>query len=203
MVEIRRGRRRKRSRLKELLLLLALKLEGPIGRYRLKEVLSLTEHEGLVRLMLEDLKNGGYASSSRAGSELTEDGERLLRTSLDGYGIVEIRDVDLEPLNVGPESVALHVRDRWIKVRSPISMRDAAVRAGAAGGMVIRYRSGHLEVPSVYPDLSEEHPELTKELLKLFDLSNGDTLIIGLSDDRWRALEGALSAAGVLSGSAP
>lgn len=199
MADSRRGRRRKRSGLKELLLLLALKMEGSIGRYRLKGVLGLSEHEGLVRLMLAELKRGGYASASRSGCELTEEGERLLRGRLASYGIVGIGDVDLEALNVGPESVALHVRDRSIEASSLILMRDAAVRAGAAGGMVIKYSEGHLEVPSVYKDLSKEDSELTEGLLKRFDLSEGDMLIIGFSDDRWRALEGALSAARVLS----
>jgi len=41
--------------LRTLLLLLLLRKERMIGRYRLKEMLDMQRHEGVVRRMLEDL----------------------------------------------------------------------------------------------------------------------------------------------------
>lgn len=45
-----------KAELKLIPTFVTLKLNGPIGRYRLKEMLSLSEQEGIVRLMRSDLK---------------------------------------------------------------------------------------------------------------------------------------------------
>lgn len=68
----RKGKLGKRSQIKELLMLLVLSWEGPIGRYRLKHVIGLSEHEGLVKQMLADLQKQGYISARKSGCTLTE-----------------------------------------------------------------------------------------------------------------------------------
>lgn len=188
------GRRKKRTEIKELLLILALKKAGPIGRYRLKKILDLSEYEGIVRLMLTDLEGKGIISASRKGCKLTRKGESLLAKSLGAYNIAKIKQVDLRSLGLD-NSFCVHVRDHAEMIRPVAQYRDAAVRAGALGAIILKYADGILAVPNVYSDFSLEYPKLTAEILQGFDFLNGDVLILGFAGDEWKALEGALAVA--------
>ena len=189
-----RGRRKKRTEVKELLLLLALKKAEPIGRYRLKKILDMSEYEGTVRLMLSDLEKQGIISASKKGCKLTRKGESQLAESLGAYNIAKVKQVDLRPLGLD-NSFCVHVRDRAEMIRPVALYRDAAVRAGALGAIILKYADGILAVPSVYSDFSLEHPKLTAEILQGFDFLNSDVLILGFAEDEWKALEGALAVA--------
>jgi len=193
MFPIKRGKRKKRSELKVLLMLIILKLKGSIGRYRLKEMLDLSEQEGLVRLMLIDLKREDLIKTSKTGCELTPRGEEFLGDFLKKYGIVDIKEMNLEPLKIGPETFVLQIRGYSIP-ESITRLRDAAVRAGASGAVLITYEQGLLKVPTVYPSLENEHPKLAADLRETLNLSDGDVLMACFSRDKWRALEGGLSA---------
>jgi hypothetical protein len=190
----RRGRRKKRSELKEVLLLLLLRMESPIGRYRLKELLDLSDHEGLVRLMLSDLAEKGYVEADKAGCSLTESGQKLLDSILSRAGIGDVKPLALSELKLGPACVAVHVRDRAAEFRDGIEQRDAAVRAGASGATVLLFRGNAFAIPSVYPNLSAKYPDLAKRILGSFKLSDGDALIVGFAGVASKALEGALAA---------
>jgi len=179
---------------KHLLLLLAMRRVGPIGRYRLKEILDLTEHEGIVRRMLEDLESKEYISASKTGSKLTKSGESHLKKILENYCIVKISKLDMHRLGMR-NSYCIHLRDQADKIDSVLKHRDDAVRAGALGAVVILFKNGKIEVPRVYSDLSSKDPYVTDLLIKNFDLFDNDMLIIGFADDEWRALEGALGTA--------
>jgi len=189
------GRRKVRSELKELLMLLTLKLAGPVGRYRLKKMLGLSEHEGLVRLMLADLRKGGYVSSGRRGSKLTVNGEGLLEQRLKAHDIVEFKDVNMKPLKTGRFSVGVHLLGKANAIQSCMKQRDVAVRAGATGATILTLEEGLLSIPTVYRNFSSEYPNLADRIHRLFNLADGDVLIIASAEDRWRALEGALAAA--------
>jgi len=190
----------KRERtLKELLMLLLLKLEGPIGRYRLKEMMGLSEREGVVRQMLADLQKDGYVSASRPGSMLTAEGQDLLNQRLNAYNIVDIKDIDLQELKTGPTSVGIHLKGKADAIHSGIEQRDAAVRAGSTGATILMFKNGLLSIPKVYPNLSSEKPELTNQLYRAFNLTEGDALIIISAKNRWRAMEGALAATRILA----
>lgn len=82
-----RGSKKKRSDVKELLMLWILKRKSPIGRYRLKYMLGLSEHEGVVRQMLEEFQKQGYVSASRSGCVLTDRGKSFLENRLRSYYI--------------------------------------------------------------------------------------------------------------------
>lgn len=182
------GKRRQRSELKNLLLLATLSLQGRTGRYRLKNILNLSEREGVVRMMLNDLKCGGYIDVNKAGCELTEKGKTLLEK----YRIIAIKDVDLEVLGLRHRCLAIHIRGPVTK--KIIELRDTAVRAGADGAILICNEEGRLKIPTVYDDLDVKFPEMAGQLREAFNLSTGDILLVGFSEDRWRALEGALAA---------
>lgn len=180
--------------MKNLLLLIMLRLQGRMGRYRLKNMLDLSEREGVVRLMLDDLKREGYIEAGKTGCGLTERGKTLLQTLLERYGIVTIKDMDLRSLGLEGKCFVIHIRGRQAP-KKIIELRDHAVRAGADGVVLIDNEEGRLRIPTVYDDLDLDYPTAVEKLHKTFDLSIGDILLIGLSKDRWRALEGALAAA--------
>jgi len=170
-------------------------MEGPIGRYRLKDLLDLSDHEGLVRLMLSDLTQAGYVRAEKTGCSLTHSGQKLLGSILSRAGIGGVKPLDLSELKLGPACVAVHIRDRAGEFRDGIEQRDAAVRAGARGATVLQFRGNAFVVPSVYKNLSSEYPILAKRLLESFSLSDGDALVIGFAETMSKALEGALAAA--------
>ena len=188
------GKRRKRSELKTLLLLIMLKLEGPIGRYRLKEMLNLSEQEGLVRLMLADLKQESLIRTSKAGCELTSKGDELLKGTLKKHGIVEIKEMSLESLKIGSESFVFQCRGSSMPT-SVTDLRDVAVRHGSQGAILIIYDQGILKVPEVYPNLEAEHSGISVDLCRTLNLSDDDIILVSFSEDKWRALEGGLSMA--------
>lgn len=194
-----RGTRKRRLELKELLMLLLLKLEGPVGRYRLKHLLGMTEHEGLVKLMLANLRKNGHISADRLGSKLTVKGEALLDQRLKDYCIVTIEDVNIPLLKAGLVSVGIHLKGKADAIQSGMEQRDATVRAGATGATILTYKDGVLSIPKVYRDISSEYPNLTDQIHRSFSLADGDILIITSAKDRWRALEGALAAAKILA----
>lgn len=189
---------RKRSELKLILTLIILKLKGPIGRYRLKEMLNLSEQEGIVRFMLSDLKQEGFIKTGKIGCELTPEGEEFLESLLRKYGLVDIIEMNLESLKVGPENFILQIRGHSIP-KSIAELRDAAVRVGASGAVLITYERGVLRVPTVYPNLEDEYPKLVVDFHKALNLHDGDIILACFSEDKWRALEGGLSAATVLA----
>ena len=193
------GKRKRRLELKELLMLLLLKLEGPVGRYRLKHMLGMTEHEGVVKLMLADLRRNSHISADRLGSKLTVKGEELLDQRLKDYSIETIEDVNIPPLEAGLVSVGIHLKGKADAIQSGIEQRDATVRAGATGATILTYKDGVLGIPKVYRDISSEYPDLNDQIHRSFSLVDRDVLIITSAKDRWKALEGALAAAKILA----
>jgi len=75
-----------------------------------------------------------------------------------------------------------------------MEQRDNAIKAGADGATTIIVRGDRLVVPVDY-DLDKDRPEIAGEIRRLFDLNDGDVVIIGTSSDVQRAEEGALAAA--------
>lgn len=192
MNNIKTGKRKKWSDIKFILLLYMIKMEGPIGRYRLKEMLNLSEREGLVRRMLFDLKQKGFIRTFKSGSELTWKGEVLLEEISKQYEILNINEMDLKAFGIGPQSFIIHLQGQ--KILEPIvKLRDIAVKAGATGAVLLTYEKGALTVPTVYFNLALEYPTIAEKILKKFNLSEEDIIIICFSNDRWRALEGCLA----------
>jgi hypothetical protein len=181
--------------LKELLLLIALRLEGPIGRYRLKEILDLSEHEGVVRLMLSKLQLRGWISAGKLGCSLTQVGRSHLKSLMARNGIVDVTHLNADPLNTGLHSALVHLRGYADRAVAVVKHRDAAVRVGAEGATIVVFRTGLLTIPNVYPDLRSEYPEITDMLIQSFHPTEGAVFIISFSGNKWKALEGALASA--------
>ena len=188
-----------RSEVKELLMLLMLGREGPIGRYRLKKVLGLSEREGVVRQMLADLQEQGYVSASRSGCKLTSKGTALLEKGLNAHHIAAIKLFDIPLLTPGPIGVAVHLRNRANRVRSAMKVRDMAVRGGALGATVILFENDKLTVPSVSPDFFEDHPDLVEKIHEAFHLEDDDVVAVISAEEAWRGFEASIIIARTLS----
>ena len=179
--------------LKQLLSLLIIKREGPIGRYRLDDMLNLPE--GVVRGLIIDLLKGKNISTSKLGCQLTAKGEAFLKKLLVKHGITEIREFEAEPLKIAEKTIAVQVKKKARLVVSAMEQRDIAVRAGARGAILLTYQNGVLRIPTAYSNLAADHPQLTEQITHSFKLNNGDLIIISGAENKWRALEGSLAIA--------
>ena len=183
---------------KEALLLLILDREGPMGRYRLRRALDMTE--GRVRGMLTRMGREGLLEASKLGCRLTDRGRETVESWMREHGVVRVEEVDLTELGVGPHTVLIQVRGGARHVRTGVEQRDVAVRHGALGAVNITFTGGKLSVPSVYDDLSRDHPALSKAIIERFKPSEGDLLVAPFAEDRYRALEAAIAVAMSLRG---
>ena len=182
---------------KEALLLWAIQDEGYLGRYKLVSILGLPD--GITRGLLTKLARKGYLKKKRfVGSTLTTKGKNRLTKLLTDLGIREIKEIDAGTLSLAPTSIVAHIRDKSATVRSGIEQRDAAIKSGAAGAITIIFQDGKLLLPPDRFDLSTKNPTLTDQAKKQFQLLDGDVLVIGSANDRWRAVEGVLGAAQTL-----
>lgn len=195
----RKGKLGKRSQIKELLMLLVLSWEGPIGRYRLKHVIGLSEHEGLVKQMLADLQKQGYISARKSGCTLTEKGKTLLKERLESLHIVDIKPFDFPLLKAGYVSIGLHLQNTVNKIESAMETRDIAIRGGATGATIILFKEQKLSVPSVNPDFLSENPSLVKKIQDSFNLEDNDVVAIVSAENEWRGFEASITMAKALS----
>ena len=180
--------------LRTLLLLLLLRKERMIGRYRLKEMLDMQRHEGVVRRMLEDLIERRWVRPTRSGCVLTERGEEMVTKLLQEGGVVHVGQIDLREANIGPESAVIQLRNRRI-AGSILTLRDTAVKVGARGAVILTYKNGELGDPLTYRNLSTRHPEITGTLERSLKLLENDIVMVGFADTYPRALEGVLAVA--------
>jgi len=178
--------------LKTLLLLLLLRKERMVGRYRLKDMLGMHQHEGVVRRMLENLARRQWIRPTRSGCTLTEMGQGQVATLLQERGIVDAERIDLRGANIGPESALVRLRNKRI-TGSILVLRDVAVKVGAKGAVILTYKNGELGDLLAYRDLSSRHPEVTQRLEKSLELLEEDIVVVGFANTYPRALEGALA----------
>jgi hypothetical protein len=142
--------------------------------------------------MLTDLKQQGYLKSSKSGSELTKMGHGYIETLFKKYDILDLQEVNLRLFGIDANSFIIHLQNHSIP-KPVVELRDIAVKAGASGSIIVLFKNDRFIVPTVYSDLSLEHPDLAKILLYSFELSDENILIICFSKNKWRALEGCLA----------
>jgi len=182
---------------KEALLLLAIRGERYLGRYKLVSIIGLPD--GVTRGLLLKLARKDYVSTQKfVGRSLTSKGEKRLLELLTKLNVHAIKELEVDDLSLGPKSVVAHVRDGARSVRSGIEQRDAAIKAGAAGAITIIYHDGKFLLPPDRFDISDKNQAISDRLRKEFELSEGDALVIGSGEDKWKAMEGAIAAASTL-----
>ncbi|RLF21823.1 MAG: hypothetical protein DRN15_10500 [Thermoprotei archaeon] len=178
---------------KLLTLLLFIKEEGPVGRYRASQALGVSE--GVMRGLLKRMAEDGIVQVMRAGVMLTPKGQRVIDELLSEVGILDVKEVDLRPLSPGKLNVVAHIKRCGDKVTNGMRERDTAVRHGAEGAIIMVVKRNRLEVPSVYDDLKNVYPDLANRLFSLFKLNDRDVLVATFDNDRWLLIEATIAVA--------
>ena len=145
--------------------------------------------EGSMRTIVDYLRDENLIDVKQTGVKITKKGlEYIVRLPLQVYTL------DVPDISLGQQSVAVLVKGASSKIGSGMEQRDNAIKAGADGATTIIVQGDRLTVPVDY-DLDKDRPEIAAAIRRLFDLSDGDVVIIGSSSDVQRAEEGALAAA--------
>jgi predicted transcriptional regulator len=168
--------------------------EKAIGRSRLAE--NLEVGEGVMRSVIERLKDAGLIETSKAGCTLTNKGLRLWRE----YKSVFKKKVEIgkNELALAQYNLAILIKNRGHKIKSGVEQRDAAVMAGARGATTILVKEGRLIIPSVSNIVVKDFPKAANQITKNFELEENDVIIIGSADSLGKAEYGTLAAAWTL-----
>ena len=158
---------------------------GPVGRKALAEILQIGE--GSTRTILDKMIREGSVENTRRGAVLTERGSKRLAS----MGVVT-GPVEIEGLTLGKHNCAVLVKGLADTVKLGCEQRDEAVRAGAIGATTLVVRNGKIVFPGDddYPD-----QEMLSPLRRLFEVEDGDLVIIGSAFSYEAAEKGAVSAA--------
>ena len=157
------------------------------GRKQLADLVGLGE--GSMRTIVGWMREKGLVSVKQTGVRITNTGLEFFSTLP-----VHVKGMQSSDISVGSCNVAVLVRGGTEDVGSGIEQRDAAIKAGADGATTIVVKGGRLIVPTDY-DLDRENPDLASSIRDLFELKDGDVIIVGSATSRKIAEEGALAAA--------
>jgi len=171
-------------------LILYLGKESPVGRKRLSSKLELGE--GVVRNMLSRLEKAGIIKITKEGCVLTPEGLRMYEEI--SSVLIEKGQVDIPIPWSHPYNYVIVLKKRSHLVRIGLEQRDAAVRAGAEGAIVMTYVNNELHMPGV-SILSIERPDFASQVIEKVRPEEGDVIIIAGAKDYRRAKYGALAAA--------
>jgi hypothetical protein len=157
------------------------------GRKQLAELVGVGE--GSMRTILGWMREKGLASVKQTGVRITNTGLEFFSRLP-----VHVKNMESSDISVGSCNVAVLVRGRGEEIGNGIEQRDAAKKAGADGATTIIVKGGRLVVPTDY-DLDVEDPGLASLMKGLFELKDGDVIIVGSATSRKIAEGGALAAA--------
>lgn len=165
-----------------------------IGRAKLSRELALGE--GSTRTLINRLTNGGLATSTKRGIQLTIDGLSILGELQRNFPRGAV--VPRSSITVGPHNFGILVRNGGHKVRSGIEQRDAAVRAGAVGAVTLLFKSGLLYAPPMSKFAAKGWEETARKMLEIFNPKESDAIVICGAESVRKAEDGARAAAQTL-----
>ncbi|MBI0584122.1 MAG: DUF4443 domain-containing protein [Methanomassiliicoccus sp.] len=145
--------------------------------------------EGSMRTILDHLREEGLVDIKQTGIKISKKGQEFI-----GQFPLQVYVLDAPDITLGQCSVAVQVKGAASRIGSGMEQRDQAIKAGADGATTIVVKGEKLTVPVDY-DLDTDRPEIAGAIRRLFDLTDGDVIIIGTSADLQQAEEGALAAA--------
>ena len=169
--------------------------EKPIGRAGLSGKLQLGE--GATRTLIDRLQIERLIKISRAGCELTKDGLSILKDLKSRFP--KKMKVPASSITVGPYNFGILIKNVATKVKNGIEQRDSAVRAGASGAVTLIFQQGRLFMPPPAKTESKEWPEISRQLLELFQPEENDVIIVGGADTEEKAEQGARAASWTLA----
>ncbi|MCG2864326.1 hypothetical protein B7L70_01570 [Vulcanisaeta sp. EB80] len=120
-------------------ILLALKRHGRMGRYSLSSITGIGE--GVVRRVLNELREQGAIRVMKGGAELTSRGEEILSAMLSNAGIVIINEDEefAKVFNCGCKRCYALVTRRSFDESDVVRLRDIAIKNGADAVLFLRY----------------------------------------------------------------
>lgn len=145
--------------------------------------------EGSIRTILDFLRDKGFIEVRQTGIQITKSGSYFL----EGIPLM-VERLPSTDMSLSDNNVAVQVKGSANMVVSGIQQRDSAIKAGADGATTIVIKEGNLIIPPEY-DLDLEQPVDARVLRKLFDLREGDVIIIGTAKNFDDAENGAVAAA--------
>ena len=157
-----------------------------IGRKELSAKLAIGE--GSTRKLIAYLEEKDWAACTRQGISLTGSGFQLL----DSIGL-EAAEVKAGELTVGDKDFAIRLMGASNLVGKGIHQRDEAMKVGASGASTFIFKA-KLKFSDDY-DAASVDKSATQLIIELFQLSDGDVLIIGSATDISMAQDGAFAAA--------
>jgi predicted transcriptional regulator len=165
-----------------------------IGRSKLAEELGVGE--GVMRTMINRLKDADLITTSKLGSTLTSKGLKLWNE----YKMVFRRKVEIgkNELTLADYNVAILVKNRGHKVKSGMKQRDAAIMVGARGATTIMFKGERLIIPSVSDNMTKDFPKVANQMVRLLQPGENDVIVVGSADSLVKAEYGALAAAWTL-----
>jgi hypothetical protein len=160
-------------------------MQGPVGRKALADALQIGE--GSTRTILDKMIREGSVENTRRGAVLTERGHKRLESS----GVFT-QPVELDGITLGKHNCAVLVKGMAERIKLGCEQRDEAVRAGAIGATTLVVQDGKVVFPGDenFPDQEGVAP-----LKKVFELEDGDAIIIGSAFSYEAAEKGAVTAA--------
>ena len=164
-----------------------LKLSWGIGRQELAKELALGE--GTVRTILGILKSKKLISSNKKGHFLSKKGSDMLYEIM--LSVSMPKAVTAKTLYPEYKKVGVHIKNAPA-LKEIYKLRDIAVKNGAEVALILKFQN-RLYAPEA--GIEQDFEKLEEH----FDLRNGDVLIIGFSDNKRYAENGALSIAVELS----
>ncbi len=158
--------------------------ESPIGRKKLATLLGIGE--GSTRTILNLLQEGGHILIRKNGVSLTMDGKRVWNSVE-----MDVAPLEVGALTIGKVDCAVRIPKAANMVKYGCEERDIAIKSGAVGATTLVYTNGILMFPGNDYPLDAKSDRAVKGL---FNLNNGDAIIIGTGNDYNSAEEGAVTA---------
>lgn len=151
-----------------------------LGRRRLAERMGVGEM--IVRRELERLRQSGWVQCDRSGCRLTQAGERRFAPVLPP--VRRIEEVDLRGLSLDALHLAAHL-DRVSEVPHAWILRDAAVREGATGLLLLRRAGDEWSFSHNAEPVRTRNPGDAERIDATFpEVGRGDALLIVSGPDR-------------------
>jgi predicted transcriptional regulator len=145
--------------------------------------------EGSMRTIIEYLRGLDMIDVRQTGIKITRHGNDFLSNLP-----IKMANIGHGSIALGQECVAVQMSNNGDKIKMGVEQRDSAIMAGAEGATTIVVKEGKLIVPPDY-DLEQHDPALTETLRQLFNVREGDAIIVGTASTVAKAEDGALAAA--------
>jgi len=162
---------------------------APVGRKKLSKTLEIGE--GVIRNILNRLEKARLIKIEDQGCILTDRGLKILKELENSF--LEIGSLNIELPWSYKHNYTVVVRGKAHMVKKGLEQRDAAIRGGAEGAMILTYVDGRVEMPGVCV-ISEEAPDFASKIIEIIKPQDKDVVIIAGADDLKKAKYGALAA---------